>query len=423
MENVVNRVIELNPAYPQGFISVNGSYSDFLTERETQITAQQNLEQALASKVRREVAWLQRGARARQTKARGRIKDAAKLFDDYKDVKQRNVLSNAQIDISFDPSGRKTKELLVAKSVSKSFGERKIVSNLNLLLTSNFKLGLVGKNGSGKTTLLKMIVGELLPDQGTIKRAGDLKIVWFDQNRAQLDQTKTLAESLSPQGDSVTYRGRAYHISTWAKRFLFKTDQLNLQISYLSGGEQARILLANLMTKQADILVLDEPTNDLDIPSLEILEDSLVDFPGAVILVTHDRMMLDTVSQQILALDGKGHASYFANYEQFDAVSDEFLSNSDEPQQSAEKNSADKKAGKSRSGLSTGEKRELATISEKIEQAEKSVAALVREMEDPKIASNYARLQEVIKKHEAAKIEVERLFERWQDLEARGAGP
>ena len=171
LENVTNRIIELNATYPQGFLSTKGNYSEFLVAREGQLNAQQSMQQALASQVRREIAWLQRGARARQTKSRGRIREAGKLIDELADMKERNSLANAQIDIGFDASGRKTKELLRAKAVTKSFAGRQLFAGLDLLLTSGSRLGLVGPNGSGKTTLLKMIVGEIKPDSGTIESA------------------------------------------------------------------------------------------------------------------------------------------------------------------------------------------------------------------------------------------------------------
>ena len=418
LESVTNRIIELNPTYPQGFISVKGAYSDFLTAREEQLSAQKNLEQALASKARREIAWLQRGARARQTKSRGRIKEAGKLFEDLSELKQRNAMATTQLEIGFDATGIKRKELLVAKDLAKSFEKIELFSKLDLTLTSGFKLGLVGRNGSGKTTLLRLLLGDLEPDSGTIKRSDDLKIVWFDQSREQLDQTKTLAQSLCPSGDSVVYRGKRLHVSTWAKKFLFTTGQLNLQISYLSGGEQARILIANLMLKPADILILDEPTNDLDIASLEVLEESLLDFPGAVILVTHDRMMLDTVSDQIMAFDGKGGVRFFADYEQFEAVLGDFA---EEPL--LQPRSGQSKQGKAdasaRTGLSTSEKRELASIPDKIEQAELELARIQGEMHKPEIAVNYPKLQELMKQHETAKHNLEKQFKRWEELEAR----
>ncbi|HEY9714085.1 MAG TPA: ABC-F family ATP-binding cassette domain-containing protein, partial [Chroococcales cyanobacterium] len=221
LEGITNRMIELNPTYPQGYLSARGNYSAFLTAREEQLTSQAHQQRALASQVRREIAWLQRGARARQTKSRGRIQEAGKLMEDLADIKQRNAM-NTSMDISFDASGRKTKELISAKGLNKGFSGRTLIDNLSFLLCPGTKLGLVGRNGSGKTTLLKLITGALEADKGTIKRAPDLKIVWFDQNREQLDQNKTLRESLCPSGDSVVYRGRSLHVATWSKMFLFR---------------------------------------------------------------------------------------------------------------------------------------------------------------------------------------------------------
>ena len=207
----------------------------------------------------------------------------------------------------------------------------------------------------------------------------DLKIVWFDQNREQLDLTKTLARALSPSSDSVTFRGKNFHISTWAKKFLFRPDQLHLTINYLSGGERARVQIANLMLKTADVLILDEPTNDLDIPSLEVLEESLLDFPGAIIIVSHDRMLLSSVAGRILALNGAGDAEYFADYEQFEDLSQSTEITSDKQQKQAGRKSATKE----KSRLSTADKRELEGIQKQIEAAEASVLQIESEMEQP----------------------------------------
>lgn len=415
LENVCDRIVELNPAYADGYLSVEGGYSDFLIAHEQYMTAQANLEQAIASKVRREIAWLQRGARARQKKSSGRIKEAAKLFDLHAEVKFRNT-QDSSIQIDFSGSGRKTKELLVAKGISKSIGGRLLFKDIEFALRPRSKLGLLGRNGSGKTTLLRILSGELQPDKGTIKRADELRVVVFDQNRDQLDQNKTLKESLCPSGDSVIYRDRSIHVATWAKKFLFRSDQLSMPISYLSGGEQARILIANLMLVPADVLILDEPTNDLDIPSLEVLEDSLEDFPGAVVLVTHDRYLLDSVSNVLLALDGEGGAAFYADYAQWQA-------NRVIPQEDSSKKSKSTKEQpadiKKRRGLSTNEKKELETISQKIEQAEKEVTKIESSLTDPLIASNHVKLQQIMKDVDDAKRRVELLYERWQDLESR----
>lgn len=422
IESVVTRVMELNPRYPEGFLSVKGVYSDFLAAREEKLAEQMNLQAALASQVRREIAWLQRGARARQTKAKGRIQDAEKLIEELAEVKRRNNLAT-EMEVSFDASGRQTKVMLSAKGIAKSFGEKKLFAGLDVTLGPGSRLGLVGRNGSGKTTLLNILIGKTAPDIGQIKRADDLKIVWFDQTRAQLDKTKSLKDSLSPTGDSVTYRGRLIHVATWAKRFLFQTDQLHMPISYLSGGEQARILIANLMLQPADVLILDEPTNDLDIPSLEVLEESLAEFPGAIVLVTHDRMMLDSVSNRVLGLDGRGKALYFADYEQWVQHS---LQEDSTPQtvpsaaSSADKN-AEKGATRKRQGLSTSEKRDLEKIPERIEEQEKLIASIATRMSDPTVSANYSLLQEILKEQEEAQSELERLFSRWEDLEARAS--
>jgi len=418
LEGVSNRIIELNPAYPQGFLSVKGNYSQFLISREEQLNAQVTLQQSLASKARREIAWLQRGARARQTKSRGRIEEAGKLMNELAEVKTRNA-SNTTMQLDFDSSGRKTKELISAKAVKKSFGDRCLISHLDFILSPGVKLGLVGRNGSGKTTLLRLVVGEIEPDSGVIKRAPDLNILWFDQNRQQLDQTKTLRQSLAAESDSVMFRGRKMHITAWAKKFLFKPEQLDMPISYLSGGEQARILIANLMLKTADILILDEPTNDLDIPSLEVLEDSLEEFPGAIILVSHDRMMLDSVSTQILALDGNGGTEFFADYEQCERLVTRFTPKEESESQPLKKQAEKQGNEKARAQLSTAEKRELANLPEKIEKQEAEIAALEEEMHKPGNASNHVKLHELIAKKEALQLELEKLFGRWESLEAK----
>jgi ATP-binding cassette subfamily F protein uup len=415
LENVSTRIVEVNPGYEDGCLSVKGTYSDFLMAREEYFKSQANLEQALASKVRREVAWLMRGARARQTKSSARIKDAAELFDSLAEVRERNT-QNSKIGIDFDSTGRKTKELLVTKGLHKALGGRTLLNKLDLVLRPGTRVGLLGANGSGKTTLLRMLTGQLEPDKGTVKRADGLRIVWFDQNREQLDQSLTLWQSLCPAGDAVVYRDRSIHVSTWARRFLFKQDQLHMPISHLSGGEQARILIANLMKEPADLLILDEPTNNLDLPSLEVLEESLLEFPGAVVLVTHDRFMIHEVPNIILALDGKGGADYFADYSQW-----ENFIEAQEDEKAAKEKSARSEARERARGLSTSEKKELLEIADRIEKAEATVAKLQEAMTDPTVASDHEKLANMQKEVDDAQRAVEKIYKRWEDLERRQA--
>jgi len=202
--------------------------------------------------------------------------------------------------------------------VSKSFGERRILRSLDLVLSPGMRLGLLGANGSGKTTLLRLLAGLDRPESGRIVPAANLRVVMFDQQRASLDPALSLRRTLAAAGDSVVFQGRAIHVAGWAQRFLFRAEQLDTAVGRLSGGEQARVLIARLMLEPADVLLLDEPTNDLDIPTLEALEESLLEFSGALVLVTHDRYLLDRVSTRLLALDGRGAATEYADYAQWE---------------------------------------------------------------------------------------------------------
>jgi ATP-binding cassette subfamily F protein uup len=237
-----------------------------------------------------------RGAKARTTKSSSRIEGAQTLFETLAKTRQRNRSPKAAI--SFLSSQRETRKLLSVKNL----GKLPLFSQLEFTLSPGTRLALLGPNGSGKTTLLRLLAGELSADQGTIKRADNLQIAYFDQHRSALPLTLTLQEALSPEGQYVTYQGNLVHINTWCKRFLFSPDRLPTPLSRLSGGERARIALAHLMLKPADLLLLDEPTNDLDIPTLEVLEESLLQFPGAVVLISHDRRLLERTCNSFVSL-------------------------------------------------------------------------------------------------------------------------
>ncbi|HET9212855.1 MAG TPA: ATP-binding cassette domain-containing protein, partial [Thermoanaerobaculia bacterium] len=321
----------------------------------------------------------------------------------------------ARAGIDFNATERKTKKLLVAEGLSKSFGGRKIVRGLDVKLTPGLRLGLIGPNGSGKTTLLSLLDGSLPPDAGTIHRADWLKVVRFEQSRETLDKSVSLRRALAPEGDSVLYQGRSIHVAAWAKRFLFRTEQLDTPVSRLSGGEQARILIARLMLRPADLLILDEPTNDLDIPTLEVLEDSLLEFPGALVLVTHDRYLLESVSTVVLALDGKGGAEYFADYAQWESARE----SAPPPSKPAAPKPALPKPARDSKRLSYKEKQEWEQMETKILEAEDRLAAAQTAVEDPAVATDPAALQERCAALEAARVAVEGLYARWAELEEK----
>ena len=415
LENSVSRMMELNRLYPEGIFTVEGTYSQFLEKKADFLSAQEQLQETLANKARRELEWLRRGAKARTRKSQARIDAAGRLMESLDEVRARNVQQTARVD--FTASNRKTKRLLALEAVSKGAGERTLFQDLSLTLSPGDKLGLLGQNGSGKTTVLKLLNGELPPDSGRIERAEGLRVVTFDQNRRQLNPAETLRRSLAAAGDSVIYRDRTLHIHSWAKRFLFRTEQLDLPISRLSGGEQARVMIARMMLQPADILLLDEPTNDLDILTLEVLEESLADFPGALVLVTHDRFLLDRISNAILALDGKGKAELFADYDQWRQAQE----NVEPPSRPKDLAASSERAGgrEHQKRLSYLDRLEWDRMEELILEAEAQLESKQQAAEDPAIASNAA---ELIAAHEAvvqARQRVDQLYTRWAELEAK----
>ncbi len=390
LEGIARRMLELDPIYPGGLLQHDGTYSALLEKRDEVLKNEAAYQETLANLVRREVEWLRRGPKARTTKAKARIDNAEALIDELKESRDRARASTAGIDLT--SSERKTKRLWVGKGLQKSLGGRTILDGIDVLLTPGKRLGVTGPNGSGKTTLLRIIAGELEPDAGTIQTAERLRVVYFEQNRESLDQTLTLKRALAPEGDQVVYRDRPLHVASWAKRFLFRPEQLETSVSKLSGGEKARIVLARLMLRPADLLVLDEPTNDLDIPTLEVLEESLLEFPGALVLVTHDRYLMDRVATERLELESAPPPSGAAR---------------PRPKDVRQKR------------LTYLEQREYDAIEEAVEAAEERVGEARRRAEDPSIASDAATLQQRFAELAAAQAEVDRLYARWEELEAK----
>jgi ATP-binding cassette subfamily F protein uup len=340
------------------------------------------------------------------------VKEAERLRQELADRKTRTVQRTAGID--FPCSGRKSKQLLVARQLTKAFGPKPILTGMNLTLTAGMRLGLLGPNGSGKTTLLGLLAGTVAPDGGELERAEALQVVSFDQHRAALDPTLSLRRALAPEGDMVSYRDRPIHVVSWAKRFLFRTDQLEMPVSRLSGGEQARLRIAQLMLHPADLLLLDEPTTDLDIATVEVLEDSLVDFPGAVVLVTHDRLLLTRVVTRILALDGTGQSVCFADYAQWEAARKR-----EAPESHSTAPKPLRRDAQRGTRLSALEKREWEQMEQQIEAAEALLAACQRALDDPAIASDPVAVRERYDARETTRIAVETLYARWATLEEK----
>jgi ATP-binding cassette subfamily F protein uup len=420
LEHVARRVLELNPAYPQGLFEADGRYSEFLARRDEFRRGQAAYEESLANTVRREIEWLRRGAKARSTKAKGRIKDAGRLIAELDDARVRQRAGTVGID--FTSSRRRTRRLLVARGLAKSLGGRPLLRGLDLTITPGTRVGLIGPNGSGKTTLLSLLAGALPPDAGEIERAEDLRIARFEQERTRLVPDQPLRRALAPEGDALTFQGQSIHVAAWAKRFRFRPEQLEVPVGHLSGGEQARVLIASLMRDPADLLILDEPTNDLDIPTLEVLEESLAGFDGGLVLVSHDRLMLERVATVILALDGTGGAETFADYSQWEAARNRRTEVAALPE--ARDGLASRERGRQAARpkrLGYLEQREWDGMEEAILVAEQALHDGQRALADPTIVSDAVVLQARHAVVEAAHAEVARLYARWAELEAKQA--
>lgn len=410
LENTTSTIWEISPKHRNGFLALDLNYSEFIEKRTELMQTQQRQEAGMRSKMRREEEWLRQSPKARTGKSKSRIQEAARLKHELAQLNRRNQEKKAQISI--EETGRQNKKLLTGKNLSKTLGGRQLFSHVEVLLQRGDRLGIVGENGSGKSTLLRILAGELESDSGTIKWADQLQMVYFDQQRAALDLEQPLRRGLAPHGDTVWYQGRSIHVNGWADRFLFSRDRLDLPMKQLSGGEKARVLIAQLMLKPADLLILDEPTNDLDIETLELLEDSLDDFPGAVILVTHDRAMMDRIADQLIAIDGSNQPQRFND-------TSAWLTWRKERAKPKKREAASKSAQPPSRKLSYKEKRELEQLEQQIELLEAQEATLTTKCATPEISANAAKLQQVCEQLGQTQEALEHAMTRWQELAER----
>ncbi len=418
LENVATEIVELSRVYAEGLLRVKGSYSKFLEGREAYLEAQTKQQDALKNRVKTEIEWLRRGPKARATKAKARIDNAHELIGQLKEVNARQQTSSAGIE--FSGTERQTKRLIELEGVSVELGGRRILDDLSILVTNGIRVGLVGPNGSGKTTLLRVLTGELTPTAGELKKAGSLRIVYFSQMR-EMDEGVTLRRALAPDSDSVVYQGRVVHVASYATKFLFTSEQMNQPVERLSGGERARVLIAKLMLEPADVLLLDEPTNDLDIQTLEILEESLLEYTGALVLVTHDRYMLDRVSTVVLGLDGRGGAETFADYSQWEqwkgvAVEEAVAPGATGKAVASGVGAAGNGASGGKKKLSYLEAREYAGIEALVDAAEERLQAARDVLDDSEVATNALALTQALQEMEKAQEVADGLYQRWAEL-------
>jgi ATP-binding cassette subfamily F protein uup len=422
LQRVATRILELDRRNPGGILSVKGNYTTYTEVKDSLMTAQENRENILRGNLRRETEWLRAGAKARTTKQQARISRHGELSEEVSELAARNVKRVAQME--FQSADNAPKRLIDARKVSKSYSpDRLLFSNLNLLLTPGARIGILGANGSGKSTLIRVLLGLENPDKGFIKHSDQLKVAYFEQNRESLNPKTSLLRTVCPYGDHVNFQGRQIHIRSYLDRFLFSQDQMELPISALSGGEQSRVLIAKLMLTEANVLVLDEPTNDLDIATLNVLQDCLQSFEGAILLVSHDRYFLDQVSNEILAFPiteselkvGKLHT--FADLAQWELWHKEALNAEKKKLKDTSLSSPKTETVVPTPMISPKPSKEFDQLAKKIEKAEASLSKLEADCAKPDVAGDMKKLTELGQKMKQVQEEISSLYERLNELE------
>lgn len=382
LDKVATRIVELDRGVLRSY---PGNFAAYETRKEEELAAEELERRRFDKFWAQEEVWIRKGIEARRTRNEGRVKRLEQLRRER--AARRDQMGS--IRMSIDAGEKSGKIVAEVKGLSKSFGDCVIVKDLDFTLMRGDRLGLIGRNGAGKSTLIKLLLGKIQPDAGTVKLGTNIKLAYFDQLREQLDLTKTVAETISPGSDWVEIGGERKHIIAYLGDFLFPPRRANVPVSSLSGGERNRLLLARLFALPANLLVLDEPTNDLDIDSLELLEQTLAVYPGTIILVSHDRRFLDNVVTEVLAPEGDGKwreyvGGYTEWFTQRQQENDPFAAAKTEKK--AEKTEKPGKNEKPRDvipqkiKLSWREARELETLPEKLEAMEKEQASIINAM-------------------------------------------
>lgn len=436
LDSVATRIIELDRGK---LLSFPGNFSAWQVHKEEWLNAQ-NLENARFDKLlAQEEVWIRKGVEARRTRNEGRVRRLEQLRRERTD--RRDVAG--KVNLAIDSSQRSGKLVAELENISKSFGEKVIVDDFSTTILRGDRIGFIGPNGAGKSTLLQIILGALKPDHGTVKLGTSLQVAYFDQMRSQLDENATLADVINPGSEWIEIGQSRKHVMSYLSDFLFEPARAQSPVSSLSGGERARLLLARLFARPANILVLDEPTNDLDIETLELLESLLLEFPGTVLLVSHDRLFLDNVVTQTIVAQGDGQwAGYVGGYQDwlvqkalqdsnaFDKKTNEATrlagtanttsSSLLNASQAAESTSTSGNKAQSTSRMASWEARELDELPAKIQALESEQAEWVEKLASPELYQTQdGALDTVQAKIEIVENELKKHYARWEALEAK----
>ena len=408
LDRVAQRIVELDRGRLLGY---PGNFTAYETRKAEQLAVEAVENRKFDKLLAQEEAWIRKGVEARRTRNEGRVRRLDALRTER--AARRDRSGKVELAVAQgERSGRLVAEL---EDVTKAYGERVVVRDFSSRVMRGDKIGFIGPNGSGKTTLLKLILGEIEPDAGTVRRGTKVAVAYFDQFRSALDDNATLADTISPGSDFVEIDGARKHVISYLGDFLFPPERARAPVKSLSGGERNRLLLARLFSRPANVLVLDEPTNDLDIETLELLEELLQDYAGTILLVSHDRAFLDNVVTQTIAFEGDGRwKEYAGGYA--DWLRARTVAASD-----AEKKSGGPQArGRRPAKLTFNETRELEGLPAKLAALESEQKVLAAELADPSVYQDRSKdVRALNARHDAIEAELLELLARWEALEAR----
>jgi len=410
LQRMATRIVEVDRGR---LLSFDCPYDTYLERRQDMLDAEEKTWQEFDRKLAKEEVWVHQGIKARRTRNEGRVQALLQLRQERN--LRREQTGKARIVIQ--EAERSGKLVVDAGKISFAFGEHKIIEDFSTTLLRGDKVGIIGPNGSGKTTLLKVLLGELTPQRGRLRLGSGLKIAYFDQLRAQLNEDRTLKDNIADGNDTVFVGGAPRHIIGYLQDFLFPPDQILAPVRSLSGGERNRLLLARLFSVPSNVLVLDEPTNDLDTETLELLEERLLDYSGTILLVSHDRAFLNNVVTSTIVFEGNGHLEeYVGGY-------DDWLRQRQMPEnpETSAKGAKPRreKASREKNKLSYRETRELEALPEMIETMEKEKAEIIAAISSPEfyVRSNPAQMTAANTRLEALEKELNEAYQRWEQLE------